>query len=327
MAEELVGETYPGTSLVANVRVDCSLPRDGSALVASANGYVMFAPLPGERWINFVGDVDPGEIEQLASGNPMDMIAAAYERRVGDALRLQDVEWASTFQMHNRAVVHVADGHRFLLGDAAHLSSPFGGEGLNSGIQDGQNLAWKLALQLRGRARPALLQSFAPERHAAAQHVREVSDSLHQTVRDAIEAARTEAVANPASAEEAAALLRARTMLDITYAGSPIVGEYVGPGGDPAAAPGPGDRYPDRTSLDGTAHHLLLDGPVDDAELARLRDRWRGVMEIVANSGVGQAPSAVLVRPDGHVGFRASPADTAGLRALDAQLDSYLVPG
>src|SRR5258708_7145125 len=231
MEEELAGETYPGTALVANVRATCALPRDGSALVASPGGYVMLAPLPGERWINFIGDLDPDEIERLTAGDPLEEVAAAIARRVGDAFQLEDVAWASVFRMHNRVVAHPADGHRFLLGDAAHLSSPFGGEGLNSGLQDGQNLAWKLALRLHGHGRPALVDSFAPERHEAARHILEVSDQLHRAVRGAVEAARTGIAAEPLAPDAARALLEARMMLDISYAGSPIVGEHIGPGG------------------------------------------------------------------------------------------------
>jgi hypothetical protein len=115
------------------------------------------------------------------------------------------------------------------------------------------------------------------------------------------------------------------------YADSPLVGEHLGPGLELPPAPGPGERYPDRAALGGTAHHVLLFGPADQAGVAPLRRRWHGLVDVVDTTGgphrAGLASTgAVLVRPDGHIGFRAAPADTAGLAALDAHLDSYLVP-
>jgi hypothetical protein len=100
---------------------------------------------------------------------------------------------------------------------------------------------------------------------------------------------------------------------------------------EPRPAPGPGERYPDRTTLTGTAHHLLLFGAPDDAGVERLRRRWPGLVDVVQAAGAPPSaglgsPGALLVRPDGHIGLRATPADAAGLAALDAHLDSYLVP-
>jgi 6-methylpretetramide 4-monooxygenase / 4-hydroxy-6-methylpretetramide 12a-monooxygenase len=141
MAEVLTGETYPGTALVADVRVSCTLPRDGSALVASPEGYVTLAPLPDERWITFVGDLDEGEADRLVTDKLMDAVAATIERRVPSAIRVNEVAWAAPFRMYSRLVSRLADTRRFLLGDAGHLSSPFGGEGLNSGLHDAHNLA------------------------------------------------------------------------------------------------------------------------------------------------------------------------------------------
>jgi hypothetical protein len=231
--------------------------------------------------------------------------------------------------MHRRLVPQLADGRCFLLGDAGHLSSPFGGEGLNSGIHDGYNLGWKLALELRGRGRPRLLESFAAERLAADRHVLVVSDLLHQQAYRAVESARTGIVPAPPTPAEVAAMVQSRSMLDVSYAGSPLVGQY------PAdtrtqMTPAPGDRYPDRVALAGPGHHLLLFGAPEDALALSLRRRWRGVVEISHATGDPRraglaAGGAVLVRPDGHVGFR-TPADSAGLGALDSHLDSYLIP-
>jgi hypothetical protein len=206
-----------------------------------------------------------------------------------------------------------------------------GAEGLNSGMWDAHNLAWKLALELRGRARPGLIESYGIERLAADRHVLEVSDGLHSVARGAVEAQRTGERGSPHSPEETAALVRARSMLDVSYAGSALVGEHLA-GSEAPTGPGPGDRYPDRTTLGGTAHHLLLFGAVDQAAAGRLRDRWEGLLESKPGSGdprragLPRDGGAVLIRPDGHVGFRAAPADRAGLDALDEHLGSYLTP-
>ena len=128
-------------------------------------------------------------------------------------------------------------------------------------------------------------------------------------------------------------------MLDVSYADSPLTGEYPPSDGSERASPAPGDRYPDRATLAGTGHHLLIFGNVDTDGMEWLRRRWAGLIDIVktaddlhragqAAPGTGRAgPGAVLVRPDGQVGFRATPADSAGLAAPDAHLSSYLIPG
>jgi 6-methylpretetramide 4-monooxygenase / 4-hydroxy-6-methylpretetramide 12a-monooxygenase len=328
MAEDLAGTTYPGTALVADLRVSCGLPRDGGALVGSPGGYVLLAPLPGQRWICFVGDLDEAEAGRLDHDRSLAGVAAAIGRRIpADLLRVDDVAWAAPFRMHSRLAPRLADRRRFLLGDAGHLSSPFGGEGLNSGLHDAHNLGWKLALAHRGRARPSLLESFAAERAAADRHVLEVSDTMHEMAYGAVESARTGVYPAPPGPERVAGLVRARSMLDISYAGTPLVGEYLAPGRAFGAGPAPGERYPGRAGLSGTRHHLLVTGPADDEALGRLGHRWRDMVEISrAAGGAPDAGTAILVRPDGYVGFRARPAGRAGLAALDSHLGSYLLP-
>jgi 2-polyprenyl-6-methoxyphenol hydroxylase-like FAD-dependent oxidoreductase len=329
MDESLAGTTYPGPALAADVRVRSGLPRDCSALIASPEGYVLLAALPDDHWITFIGDLDEAESARLERDRSVAAVAATMGRRIPDeVVHVEEVAWASPFRMHRRQAPRLADRRRFLLGDAGHLSSPFGGEGLNSGLQDAHNLAWKLALVQRGRARPVLLESYGPERAAADAHVLEVSDRLHQLAYGAVESARAGAFPDPPSEERVAALVRSRCMLDVSYAGTPLVGEYRAPGLPPQAGPAPGDRYPDRLSLPGTRHHLIVSGRADDEELARLRRRWHDLVDVSrAPADAGQAPSAaILVRPDGYVAFRATPADQAGLRALNAHLASYLIP-
>ena len=305
----------------------CGLARDASNLVATPGGFVLLVPLPDERWLTFVGDLDDDELAGLARANPAEVVAAGIGRRITADAAVEDVGWAASFHMHQRVVPRLAEGHRFLLGDAGHLSSPFGGEGLNAGLHDAQDIAWKLALVAGGHGRPALLESFEVERLTADHQVLEVSSRIDGLARAAVEAARTGVRPSPATPAQRAALARSRCLLDVTYAGSPLVGEHIGPGVDAPAPPGPGERFPGRATLTGTAHHLLIFGTADAAGVERLDRRWRGLVDIIRGTGDPPASScALLVRPDGHVGFRAAPADAAGLAALDAFLDSYLIP-
>ncbi len=250
-----------------------------------------------------------------------DQLAALVNRRIGTVAGLHDIAWSARFAMQRRIVPRFADGRRFLLGDEAHLRSPIGGEGLNTALMDAADISWKLALVLRGRARPSLLDSYAIERGLADRHALEVSDTLHRLVMGLIEACAAGGVPSvpPTEPPKLIAAARARAMLDVSYAGSPLVGASAG------------DRFPNRTRLRGPSHHLLMFGaPCPDV----LRRRWAGLIDVVDATAAGFAAdragvlegSALLVRPDGFVGSRALPADEAGLAALDDHLAQYLIP-
>jgi 2-polyprenyl-6-methoxyphenol hydroxylase-like FAD-dependent oxidoreductase len=324
MLEELEGTTYPGTALVGDIRVRGGPPRDGGAIIASPLGYVLLAPLPEERWITFIGDLAEDEVERLRGDSSQRAVAASMERRLGSRVVLEDVEWAAPFRMHLRLARRLAGQRRFLLGDAGHLSSPFGGEGMNSGLHDASNLGWKLALAVRGHARPGLLESFEFERLSADRQVLKVSDQLHALAHAAVQSARTGVRTPPPAPDDAAALARTRCMLDVSYADSPLAGEYVAAGAQ-SPQPAVGARYPGGHRLEGTKHHVLVFGDADETSVARLRDRWAGLLQ-VTRGGDGRPSSALLIRPDGYVGFCAAPADAAGVQALDAHVSSYMVP-
>ena len=130
----------------------------------------------------------------------------------------------------------------------------------------------------------------------------------------------------------AALLCNARAMIDVDYAGSPLVADY-GRSGAGIEGPHPGQRYPDWTRLGGTSHHVLVFGPVTDAaSLARLGRRWSKLVQISHNPSVDPvraglpAGGVIMIRPDGHIGFRFPSAQAGALTALDRHLSSYLIP-
>jgi hypothetical protein len=283
--------------------------------------------LPDRRWLIFVnrdlGDTrnDPPTAAELG---------AMVNFRIGADAGLSDLRWVSYFKMHRREAESLSDGRRFLLGDAGHMSSPLGGEGINAAFMDAADIAWKLALVERGAAKPSLLLSYAIERGMADRHALEVSNEIHTHIVELVAVCGAGgALEVPTStADEIIAAARRRSMLDVSYGGSPLVGQA----GDGSGSPAPGERLPANFRLRGESHHLLVFGEAPG--LAKMRARWDRLVTIVDASADGfnaaeaGAPGggAVLIRPDGFIGFRAAPANEATMAALDAHLTSYLIP-
>jgi 2-polyprenyl-6-methoxyphenol hydroxylase-like FAD-dependent oxidoreductase len=158
--------------IVADVGVD-GLDRSAWHMWRHEDGLVNLCPLPSTNAFQFQAGIAPGQDAGLGLAN----LRAILERRSGRTdLRLHEPEWASLWRANVRLAERYREGRVFLAGDAAHIHSPAGGQGMNTGIQDAHNLGWKLAAVAKG-ASPALLDSYEAERRPVAAAVLALSDA------------------------------------------------------------------------------------------------------------------------------------------------------
>jgi pentachlorophenol monooxygenase len=352
------GGSFAEEYMLGDVEVSWSLPPGyGIRAMRMTDGktddLLICIPLPGSgryRVSMFVPPELAGTKTEhgFASDRPapkLEHIQAVFDRLAPEKTTAQNLRWSSIFRISHRLVDRYSQGRVFVCGDAAHIHPPTGAQGMNTGIQDGYNLAWKLALAVQGLAAPRLLDSYHEERHPVGEEV------VGRTVRHA----RAGLEADP---DDPATIMLREAQLLVGYPDSPLVGED----GSFDGGPEPGIRAPDARGLAqagmafplrlfellrGTDHVLLLyvDKP---ASLDRLREMAAMVVErmpepvrayavVAPELDPGWLPiasvrdaeggfraaygasgeCAYLVRPDGYVGYRQSPLDGDGvLRAL-----------
>jgi 2-polyprenyl-6-methoxyphenol hydroxylase-like FAD-dependent oxidoreductase len=162
------GSTYEDRFLLADVRIAWDARDDRIAAYFADDGLVACFPLPEKRWRLIA---TAGASDDRADAPTLDEVQAVFARRTGTGATLSDLAWSSRFRIHCRQVASYRDDRVMLAGDAAHIHSPAGGQGMNTGIQDAHNLAWKLAEVHKGDARMRLLESYHDERHAVGQAV------------------------------------------------------------------------------------------------------------------------------------------------------------
>ncbi|MCX4775676.1 FAD-dependent monooxygenase [Streptomyces sp. NBC_01264] len=289
----MTGETVdPAPMVVADVRLRAgALDRDHWHLFPGPDGgFAALCPLPGTDEHQFVARTDD-----------LDIPAAVAALTHLGAEDVTEVRWASDFRPRAAIADRFRDGRVLLAGDAAHVHSPAGGQGLNTSVQDAYNLGWKLGQVLRHGADPALLDSYEEERQPVAAHVLGLSTRIHRGQAERGDATR---------------------QLGLGYRGGPLSEGTAG-------ALEAGDRAPDGPLPDGRRLFDLFRGPHftllavgTDAELPPVRSEFLHVHRIGPYEPYGKG--LFLVRPDGYVGWAGE--DATGLARYLARLARSVSP-
>lgn len=178
---EFGGSTFERMFYVADVDIDWDLGHDALTVVLMKDNLLAFFPMTGERQWRIVGTF-PEEFAKDEGDILYEEIEEQIKRDSEIALDITDVNWFSTYKVHTRHANSFSKGRCFLAGDSAHIHTPAGAQGMNTGIQDGYNLAWKLAMVLRGACGEKLLESYNDERLANAEQLLRTTDRFFNLV-------------------------------------------------------------------------------------------------------------------------------------------------
>ncbi|MEP6636192.1 MAG: FAD-dependent monooxygenase [Acidobacteriota bacterium] len=176
---EFLGSTVERMFFVADVEVDWKFSHDALHVCLSRDALLAFFPLKGDQRYRIVGSF-PEEFARDEGEVLYEEIEARIKEESKVDLDIRNVAWFSTYRVHTRHVNRFSEGRCFLAGDSAHIHTPAGGQGMNTGIQDGYNLAWKLALVLRGEAEATLLDTYNEERLENAKNLVQSTDRAFQ---------------------------------------------------------------------------------------------------------------------------------------------------
>lgn len=333
---ELSGITFPGAPyehvfFVADTEATGPMVPEELNVYLWRDGFHLFFPMRGpDRW-RVIG-ILPKNLRER-NDVTFDELSPAIRREAGANLTFKECSWFSTYRIHHRAAEKFRDRRCFLLGDAAHVHSPMGGQGMNTGLQDAYNLAWKLALVIKGHADAALLDTYEAERRPVAQRLLSTTDrAFTLVVSDSWLARlfRTRILARIAALAmtfERAKQLAFRTLSQtgIAYPDSSLSKNLPGLSDD---APRAGERFPWMQlkfqasgpvedlfqKLDDTRFNLLLIGQREAAEAAAKAVTFEPLLRahIIPDCEVNEnalararlaGPSYYLLRPDGHIGL------------------------
>lgn len=344
----LEGGTYDDAFFLADIVAETPLVHGHAHLTFDKVNTVAWLPLAGAgRW-RIIGNLDDPELRPGEPGFGTALSKDYVLGRIADAgvrVRVDELGWSTTYRSHHRLATAYRAGRVFIAGDAGHLHSPAGGLGMNAGVADAANLAWKLAAVVNHAASPTLLDTYETERRGAAEQILASSDKLF-----VLQASTSPVVAFlrrrlfPLIARALAAIEPGRRLafkqlsgVAVSYTRRGIARTTTDHAG-PASA---GDRIP-WFEVDGTdsldvrpdRHRVLVTGPANTAPTlatqvnATIADLAASIDVTTVNDAlVGEAlgartePVAAWIRPDGHIGWIGTKASL-----LHAQLARWLEP-
>jgi 2-polyprenyl-6-methoxyphenol hydroxylase-like FAD-dependent oxidoreductase len=297
------GKQYQTHIMLADVRMP-DPPAEAMFARNNDDGVVIVVPF-GDGWFRAIAwDLTRSDVP-LSEPLPLDEIRDTFRRIAGTDFSMSEMRWSTRFLSERRQAERYRVGRVFLAGDAAHIHTPIGGQGMNTGIQDAMNLGWKLAAAVHGWAPSWLLDSYSAERHPVGAKMLAMTDALHQVV-----------LANATWQRR----LREVVTRSVMRFGPPrrlFLGRMTGLGwhypkrsrGDNAWV---GRRMPDVPTADGRLYELLRDARFKLVTFGA--DVRQGVH---ADQRPAHMPSLVLVRPDGYVAW-AGRDPTAAAAAVTA---------
>lgn len=306
--------------LIADVRVDWPLDRQVMSSWSHGGDMVSICPLPGDARWRVMGPA-PSDTEGELS---QDDVLALTKRQLAKCTPypvagIKHVEWLSTFRIHRRLADIYRKDRVLLAGDAVAIHHPFGGQGMNTGLGDAENLAWKLAMVAGADADERLLDSYEAERRPVARGVLAGTGLVTRLVlgesrattllRDRL----VMPLMNTAKVQNF--LWQNASQLGVHYRNGPLAAR-AGRFGD---GPRPGERVPDiachhqdgtptrlHEALDGRWALLAAQGNDASAEAAAV---WLGDKDVVTLSpATGLLDDVLLIRPDAHLAWRGRPA-------------------
>ena len=308
------GGTYADLFYVADVQAGGAAMNGEMHVGLDTTDFLVIFPLKGEGRARLIGIVRDDATHRHENPAWNDV-----SKRVIESMRInvERVNWFSTYRVHHRVADRFRKGRAFLLGDAAHIHSPVGGQGMNTGIGDAVNLAWKLAAVLRGRADASLLDSYEPERIAFARRLVETTDRVFTGVTSSKAIDRRVRLnimpfLLPLLFKFAAVrhfMFRTVSQAVVNYRGSSLSEGRAGAvhGGDrlpwvKADLNGNGDNYAPLTSLDWQVHVYGVAAP----EIQAVCDRRKLPLHVfpwcpeMGRTGL-RRNAVYLLRPDGYL--------------------------